>query len=363
MRRIFIDNLRSFIIVLVLVFHVVATFNSNESPLNYNGEGLAYLDAIGYMIYPWFMMLLFVVSGMVAKYALGERSLKTFLLERTGSLLVPFIFYQVILGIPVATFSFEINNIEEALRELPTFAINLIRVFNGMGPSWFLIQLFVSSLIFAIVYLILGKNINQKLLALGNKANILILIGLFIPIYISAQFLYVVFTFRFLLYTLSFILGFYIFSSEKVHDVLAKYATYLLIAGPVLGVIQTKIYWGQSFQLIVNEFIVVLFSWFMVLAMLGVFKRRFNQQNSVWKLLNRYSYSLYIFHYLPLTVGGYFIDQWINIYILKYILLFIWIIIVSILLHEIVMRLPIVPRLLGMKKWLKSPNKVRKTLR
>lgn len=351
MRKVFIDNLRSFVIVLVLIFHVVATYNSNGSPLNYNGEGLAAMDAVGYMIYPWFMILLFVVSGMVAKYSLEKRVLKTFLSERTVTLLVPFVCYQVVLGFPISAFSFEINHIAESLHELPPFAVNLVRILNGMGPSWFLLQLFVSSMIFALFYSIIGETNHAKLLALGEQSNILLMIGLFIPVYLSAQILYIAYTFRFILYTFSFILGFYVFSPEKVQNHLASYSTYLLIVGLILGGVQTKLYRGQGYQLIVNEFVVVLFSWVMVLAMLGLFKSRFNQESRNWKFLNNYSYSFYIFHYLPLTVGGYFIDQWITVHILKYLLLFVWTVAASILLHEIVIRLPLVPQLLGMKKW------------
>ena len=129
MRKTFIDNLRSFVIVLVLIFHATATYNSNGSILNYNGKGLAYMDAIGYMTYP-FMILLFVVSGIVARYALEKRTVKSFMRERGGSLLVPFISYQALLGVPVSMFSFKINHIEESLQELPTFAIYIVRILN-----------------------------------------------------------------------------------------------------------------------------------------------------------------------------------------------------------------------------------------
>lgn len=353
MRKTFIDNLRSFVIVLVLIFHVTATYNSNGSILNYNGKGLAYMDAIGYMTYPWFMILLFVVSGIVAKYALERRTIKSFLRERCASLLVPFISYQVLLGVPVSLFSFKINNIEASLQELPTFAIYTVRILNGMGPSWFLLQLFMSSLILALIYSIIGKNNNEKLSVLSEKTNILVLIALFIPVYISSQFLYIAFTFRFLLYTLAFILGFYVFSSDKVQNVLARYSGYLLIASLIMGAVQTKMYWGQSFQLIVNEVTVVLFSWLMVLAALGIFKKLFDKENRMWKFLNKYSYSFYIFHYLPLTVGAYFIDQWINAAIIKYLILFAWTVTASIILHNIVIYLPLVPQLLGIKKWRK----------
>lgn len=285
MRKTFIDNLRSFVIVLVLIFHATATYNSNGSILNYNGKGLAYMDAIGYMTYPWFMILLFVVSGIVARYALEKRTVKSFMRERGGSLLVPFISYQALLGAPVSMFSFKINHIEESLQELPTFAIYIVRILNGMGPSWFLLQLFISSLIFALIYSIIGKNNNEKISVLSEKTNIFVLIALFIPVYISSQFLYIAFTFRFLLYTLAFILGFYVFSSDKVQNLLARYSGYLLTVGLILG--------------------------------------------------------------------AYFIDQWINTAIIKYLVLFVWTVAVSIILHNIVIHLPIVPQLLGMKKWRK----------
>ena len=178
--------------------------------------------------------------------------------------------------------------------------------------------------------------------ALAEKTNLLILIGLFVPIYLSSQYLYLAYTFRFLLFTLSFVLGFYVFSSDKVQDILAKYSAHLLIAGLILGAVQTYIYWGQSFQLIVNEFVVFLFSWIMVLAMLGIFKRRFDQQNRMWTFLNKYSYSFYIFHYLPLTVGGYYIDQWVHAGMIKYLLLFIWTFAASMVMHHIIMILLVV---------------------
>ena len=66
MRKSYIDNLRWVTVVLVVIYHVFYM---------YNAEGLSgtagkitdlevqYYDIYQYIVYPWFMILLFIVSG------------------------------------------------------------------------------------------------------------------------------------------------------------------------------------------------------------------------------------------------------------------------------------------------------------
>lgn len=46
-------------------------------------------DTVAAVIYPWFMVLLFVVSGMSAKYSLEKRTGRQFIKERAVKLLIP----------------------------------------------------------------------------------------------------------------------------------------------------------------------------------------------------------------------------------------------------------------------------------
>ena len=64
MRKYYIDNIRWTTIVLVVLYHVIYMFNSitNEGVIgpitSFHGQ-----DAIQYLLYPWFMILLFIISG------------------------------------------------------------------------------------------------------------------------------------------------------------------------------------------------------------------------------------------------------------------------------------------------------------
>ena len=72
MRKYYLDNIRWSVIVLVLVFHVVSIYCSCGAVMSYNAPGIPAMDAIGYLIYPWFMPLLFVVSGICARFSLSK---------------------------------------------------------------------------------------------------------------------------------------------------------------------------------------------------------------------------------------------------------------------------------------------------
>ena len=80
MRKLYIDNIRWITVVLVVLYHVIYMFNGIETfgvigPFS----DVQYQDAFQYIVYPWFMLLLFVISGMSARYELEHRSEKEFI--------------------------------------------------------------------------------------------------------------------------------------------------------------------------------------------------------------------------------------------------------------------------------------------
>ena len=103
MRKVYVDNIRWMTVVLVVIYHVIYMFNGIETagvigPFH----KVQYQDAYQYMVYPWFMVLLFVVSGMSARYYLNSHTHKEFIRSRTRKLLVPstigLLVFQWILG-------------------------------------------------------------------------------------------------------------------------------------------------------------------------------------------------------------------------------------------------------------------------
>ena len=64
MRKLYIDNIRWITVVLVVLYHVIYMFNGIETfgvigPFS----DVQYQDAFQYIVYPWFMLLLFVISA------------------------------------------------------------------------------------------------------------------------------------------------------------------------------------------------------------------------------------------------------------------------------------------------------------
>ena len=103
MRKTYLDNIRWITVVLVVIYHVIYMFNGIETagvlgPF----ADVQPQDAFQYMVYPWFMLLLFVVSGMCARFSLNNHTEREFLRARTRKLLVPstigLLVFQWILG-------------------------------------------------------------------------------------------------------------------------------------------------------------------------------------------------------------------------------------------------------------------------
>lgn len=90
MRKVYIDNIRWITVALVVIYHVIYVFNGVETA-GVIGPFVKsqYQDVYLYMVYPWFMLLLFVVSGMCARFCLEGCLDKAFLKKRTQKLLVP----------------------------------------------------------------------------------------------------------------------------------------------------------------------------------------------------------------------------------------------------------------------------------
>lgn len=89
-RKLYLDNIRWVTVVLVVIYHVVYMFNGVQ-PFGVIGPFREHQiqDGFQYLVYPWFMALLFVVSGMSARYYLQSHTTKQFLKDKTRKLLVP----------------------------------------------------------------------------------------------------------------------------------------------------------------------------------------------------------------------------------------------------------------------------------
>ena len=91
MRKYYLDNIRWVTVVLVVIYHVLYMYNG-EGVLGGVGKITAldvqYYDIFLYAVYPWFMLLLFLVSGICSRYYLDSHTAKEFTKSRTRKLLM-----------------------------------------------------------------------------------------------------------------------------------------------------------------------------------------------------------------------------------------------------------------------------------
>ena len=90
-RKHFLDNIRWVTVLLVLFFHVIYYYHAKGGYYGTIGgfKDRQWQDLFMYMIYPWFMMLLFLVAGISSKYSLKRQSEASFLRNRSRKLLLP----------------------------------------------------------------------------------------------------------------------------------------------------------------------------------------------------------------------------------------------------------------------------------
>lgn len=102
-REYYIDNLRNFTILLLFPVHTFMVWNDFGSKFYiWQGEQKG-LSSFIVLVNPWFMPMLFVLAGISARHALGERTAKEFMAQRARKLLLPFVGGMAFL-VPVQSF-------------------------------------------------------------------------------------------------------------------------------------------------------------------------------------------------------------------------------------------------------------------
>ena len=342
MRKIYLDNIRWATVIVVLIYHVFYIFNGVNVPGSIPGAAnVSAFDTIACIIYPWCMVLLFVVAGMSARYALQKRTGKQFIRERAVKLLVP-----STLGLFVVHWVTGYLNIKMGggLEYIPKFLVYPISAISGIGPLWFIQMLFLFSCI-----LVLLRKIDtaDKIWTVCGKANIPIVLVLFVLIFGAAQILNmpVLTMYRFGIYFVSFLIGYYIFSHEKVQDMIEKICIpmlFLSVAGAVLYAIR---YGGSDYTVpsCLQSILTNLYLWIVVLAVLGCGKRYFNRETAFSRYMAKSSFGIYILHYPILISVGYILHTYFGFSaICNYALTLILEISMTFAAYEIIKRIPIV---------------------
>ena len=144
MRKPYLDNIRWGTVLLVLVYHVLYVFNASGVLGGIGGfYDVQYQDAPLYFVYPWFMVLLFVVAGISSRYALEKQPHKEFISARTRKLLVPSTLGLLVFQWITGYFNMAASGAFAYMGAVPGPILYLIMAVSGIGPLWFIQMLWL----------------------------------------------------------------------------------------------------------------------------------------------------------------------------------------------------------------------------
>lgn len=352
MRRHYIDNIRSFTVLLVILYHSIYIFNSVGVISNINVKGIPDMDMLLYFVYPWFMCLLFLIAGICARYSLQKRTEKKFISERIRKLIIPSTLGVLLIG---WINGYIISRYVDMFggNAVPGILKYFIYCLSGIGPLWFLHELFLASII-----LILIRRIdkNDSIYRACAGLNIVVILLLFIVVWGSSFVLNtpLITVYRNGIYILMFLFGYYIFSNNNIQAKIGENYIPLMITSIIMGIAYVWYYFGTNYttDACLTSFFTNVYLWFMILGIIGYGKAHLEFDNKFTQFLNKRSFGLYILHYPVMVCSAYVITTYFNIPMMYvYISVFLITIVLTFILYDTLKHIPGVRFILfGIKK-------------
>lgn len=313
MRKIYIDNIRWITVVIVVIYHVIYMFNGVSTagiigPFSNNQPQ----DIFQYIVYPWFMLLLFVVSGMSARFELNNVTVKEFIRKRTRKFLVPSTLGLLVWGWALGYYNMMISGAFEQMSAVPGPVLFLIMCVSGTGVLWYIQMLWF----FSLLLILIRKIEKDKLWNVCGKAGVVTALALSLVIFGSAQILNtpLIVVYRFGIYGTGFLIGYFVFSHDEVMDRLENNWILLSVLAVISCIIFVFMYWGQPYpdHVVLDTFVCNMYAWLGTLGVLAFMKKWGNFENSFSDWMKKQSYGLYVFHYFPLAVSAWYLTQYVT---------------------------------------------------
>lgn len=342
-RKIYLDNLRILTVLLVMIYHVFYLFNGVGVLGGFSVEdSIGLFDSFCTLVYPWFMILLFCIAGICAKYSILRRGAKKFIKERATKLIVPSTLGIIAVYWVVGYINIKIGG---GLEGIPDLLVYPISVLSGIGPLWFAQLLFLFSLVTPLL-----NKINVRFAISGKykalKTILLIASGAFL-IWGSAQILNMplITVYRFGIYFVAYAIGFFVFSNDKSIEALKRALPMTLPLALLFGTAYMILFNGKDYSSdeILKNIVTNFYAWFAMIALLGIGNRFLNERYVFSEAMTKNTYSYYVLHYPILLSSAYVIYTYTDIPI-------IWIIAIllvveptlTIVMTNVIKRIPVI---------------------
>lgn len=340
-----IDNIRWMTVVLVVIYHVFYLFNAAGVPGGFPAfTETQYQDILLYLVYPWFMVLLFLIAGIAARYSLQKRTPKQFIGSRTTKLLVPATLGLFVFQWMGGWFNVSLGGGWDYMPDtMPLIIKYLICAVSGIGPLWFAQMLWLFSLLLLIVR---RMDKKERFYHLCGRANMPVILLLMVVLWGAAQVgnTPVITMYRFGIYFAAFLIGYFVFSHDNVQERVQTYRIPLLIAAAVTAVGYTVYYFGADYtsDKCLKSLFTAVYLWIAILAILGCAKQWYHSQGKAAAYFTKVSFGIYVLHYPVMLAVCWLLRNVlalpaVAIYILAIVLTFV----LTVGLYEILHRIPV----------------------
>lgn len=367
-RYFFMDWVRVFGMLGVFILHVAHIFDDVPFSIQNTETNLFFLIIVANLNF-WIMPIFFLVAGASSSISLKKRNNKTYIKERAVRLLIPFctglfllalpqdyvqaLYYGLFSGSFIDFIPYHINYVVQLITNTNIlFTSALFAKFAH--HAWFLAFLFLYSLITLPLFRFLQGKRSTFLQLLTSKLKSPI--SLFLPV---LPLFLILTTLRpldatysgwpdFIYWGTFFIIGFILFSNEKTIDVIEQYWYFFLISGIIsftlvllsINAVGTTVYDNPDYSLIsiIGHFLWVMTAYSLVLFLIGISKKMLNFKSTHLSNLVSGSMAFYLIHLPVVLIIGYFVVKLqLNLY-LKFGIIFVFSLIISILFVEIIIR-------------------------
>ena len=369
----YLDWLRGLAVLGVVIYHALLPFAKDHLWMIRDSEGSVLLMAVVGLFETFGLLILFLVAGASAGFALRTRSTGTFLAERAGRLLVPFVAGTVLLG-PVTAYVTGLHDGTVSgsflafLSEYPGIVLEYPIFDLGVSPAvfqvgihlWFLGWLFLYAVLGAPIFIFLSSARGRSLLGKLSRlprwpgATLLFAVPIGLPMLIllgrGASWTWDWWAFG--LFGVTFIVGYVIYSNDRlITGVRRDRIPALLVAVTgslallALGIDTSQTY---SLKYLGGVGLYVITGWAWTLALLGAGMQVGFMQRSMHPRIADAVLPAYVLHFpIVIAISSFVVDWPLGLWV-KVLLNVTLSAATTCLVVVAVTRIPVVRRLLGL---------------
>jgi peptidoglycan/LPS O-acetylase OafA/YrhL len=361
-RQSYLDWLRMFAIIGVLVFHSAMPFAAEEGWHIKNKETSNLFTEFNFWLSRFRMPLLFFISGSVCYFILLKKSAPKFIKMRFHRLIIPLLFGMLIV-VPPQVY------VERLTQGFTGNYLNFYpMIFEGKpypeGNTswhhlWFILYLFIYNLLAAPLFVLIIKNKEAwqnrfNFLGKGKWVYLLTLPGMIIYTSLTLRFPQtndLIHDWSYLPYWFVFVLvGFICIAFQPLVNSLERNRRLSLLLAFVTIIGINYLRWNnkEPWDTIVNWHndwrtyaVLALYpatAWFWVLAIIGYGKKYINREHRILKYINEAVYPFYILHQTIIVILAYYVVDVADSILSKYVFIVAVTFILSMFIYHLIIR-------------------------